>query len=584
MRASKGHILFFVSSLVLLATSGMYLYVWSILDARSPHKCPRCLNRASPADEDNNNSTMAVMAVEEYQKPAVSICKNTFIQRHGHVVATMLSDSVEQYGIGALKLLASIQRRRDVASADFLLLEIEGKAIDIGMRQRLQWAGWRFCTVDKITAREPVFPRFADQFTKLHLWRLVEYERVVYLDSDCVVVGSLAPLLRQDLGDKAIGVSRDISGGVWQAGFNMGVFVIKPDVEEYSRLLGLKETVQYDTMMSEQGFLNAVYAGQWHEIGFVNNANLAAYLQDRGKWDSHADKLNVIHYTMAKPFNGFDADYAGPFSQWAAVDITGLSYAKGLKRCPITFVTSYFRVDSKHSHGEYDAWMRNILGTSMCLVIFTDETSRFELSETRLVKVVDMRDEIRVFNQTTEFWERQLAVDSERSIHRSYELYWIWNLKSVFLNSVAVENPFASEYFFWLDIGCVREPMPDFDWGSSWPPAAVMREHERIFVGNPYAYESGDNAETSFEHTNRLAGAIWGGHAAAIPIWTGRYMTVFRDYVEKGRFVGKDQSEMSTVCVRWPDMCRLVVPQAGFGDIWFAMLPFLMGRMPLVDL
>ena len=153
MRAPKGHILFFGSSILFLASTSMCLYVWSILDARSPHKCPRCWNRM--CDEDSN-STIAVGgggAVEEYQKPAVSICKNTFIQGHSHVVATMLSDSAEQYGVGALKLLASIQRRRDVASADFLLLEIEGKAIDIGMRERLQWAGWRFCTVDKIAAR-----------------------------------------------------------------------------------------------------------------------------------------------------------------------------------------------------------------------------------------------------------------------------------------------------------------------------------------------------------------------------------------------------------------------------------------------
>ena len=254
----------------------------------------------------------------------------------------------------------------------------------------------------------------------------------------------------------------------------------------------------------------------------------------------------------------------------------------GPHKCHVTFVSCYFKVPSKHTDFEYTIWMQNLLNSSMCLVIFTDDASRFKPSSTQLVRVVDMRNEIRVFNQSTEFWERQLSIDSERDIHRSYELYWIWNLKSVFLNRVALENPFASEYFFWLDIGCVREPMPDFDWGSFWPPAAVMREHRRIFVGNPQAFENGDNAETSFEHTNRLAGAILGGHATAIPIWTARYTTVFRDYVAKGRFVGKDQNQMATVCVTWPDMCRLVVPQAGFGDIWFVMLPFLRGDMQLV--
>jgi hypothetical protein len=59
----------------------------------------------------------------------------------------------------------------------------------------------------------------------------------------------------------------------------MGVFVLRPSRKEFRRLIYLKcdPSFKCEAKMSEQGFLNAVYAIQWQEIGFENNANLASY-------------------------------------------------------------------------------------------------------------------------------------------------------------------------------------------------------------------------------------------------------------------------------------------------------------------
>jgi lipopolysaccharide biosynthesis glycosyltransferase len=55
--------------------------------------------------------------------------------------------------------------------------------------------------------------------------------------------------------------------------------------------------------MSDQGFLNQVYQNDWHEIGFVNNANLALYKFQRKFWDDHKiEDINIIHFTMQKPW------------------------------------------------------------------------------------------------------------------------------------------------------------------------------------------------------------------------------------------------------------------------------------------
>ena len=38
--------------------------------------------------------------------------------------------------------------------------------------------------------------------------------------------------------------------------------------------------------------------------------------------------------------------------------------------CNSTIVTAYYRIPSKHSHGEYLAWMENFLSLRDCMVIF----------------------------------------------------------------------------------------------------------------------------------------------------------------------------------------------------------------------
>ena len=132
------------------------------------------------------------------------------------------------------------------------------------------------------------------------------YDRVLYFDSDCLVVGSINELLSMDMQAHPLWVTRDIRGGKWVDGFNMGVFMIKPSIDEFRRLVKDKDdpTVQYETMMSEQGFLNVIYKDTWGDFGFSNNANLAAYSDDPVLWrQQETDGINVIHYTMNKPWD-----------------------------------------------------------------------------------------------------------------------------------------------------------------------------------------------------------------------------------------------------------------------------------------
>jgi glycogenin glucosyltransferase len=240
-------------------------------------------------------------------------------------VWTLITDG-DEYAISALKLIKSIRIHTKIGF-DANLLELTTKPIRSDLRTRLLEAGWRICLVDRIAPfdENATFPRFRDQFTKLQLWRMIEYESVVYLDSDCFIVENIDHLFKVhlQLNDvHKIGVSSDFFMDSFQTWFNMGVFVLKPNETEYARLVELNEggSVRFMTVWSEQGFLNEVYKDRWFEIGFEYNANLAVYGFMRKYWDERERDIRVIHYTMSKPWNCTMTEFKPVCDIWLEFD------------------------------------------------------------------------------------------------------------------------------------------------------------------------------------------------------------------------------------------------------------------------
>jgi lipopolysaccharide biosynthesis glycosyltransferase len=237
-------------------------------------------------------------------------------------VWTFLTDD-DNYAMSAVKLLKSIRSNTDSISYDTNVMELKEKPLKKKIRKLLIEAGWTICQVRRIAPRdeEGTFPRFRDQFTKLAFWKLIQYKAHVYFDSDTFIVGNINELLDsyQKLDDEKyrLGVTRDIRASVWQETFNMGVFVVKPSLDEFNRLMALKanRNFKFETTMSEQGFLNVVYKDKWYEIGFEYNANLAAYTQQPEYWKKMEPNIRVIHYTMNKPW-ACDSSYQPVCDKW----------------------------------------------------------------------------------------------------------------------------------------------------------------------------------------------------------------------------------------------------------------------------
>lgn len=73
-------------------------------------------------------------------------------------------------------------------------------------------------------------PELGVTFTKIHCWRLVRFQKCVFLDADCLVMSNVDELFERD----EFAAAADVG---WPDCFNSGVFVFKPSVQTYSNIL-----------------------------------------------------------------------------------------------------------------------------------------------------------------------------------------------------------------------------------------------------------------------------------------------------------------------------------------------------------
>jgi glycogenin glucosyltransferase len=229
--------------------------------------------------------------------------------RRRYAIATYLTS--DSYLEGAAVLMSSAARH----TKDVDLIVFGHKPFSPQARKRL---GDRvqFRRVDLLVPSKPSsFERFRDQYTKLHLWNFTEYDLVLYLDADTLIVADLDLRPLDDLARQwplpyFFAACIDISGGKWASGINAGVMILRPDANEYRRLLdGIEPAIAknaFDTTMSEQAYLSYIYFQRMLVLPTIWNANLAIYSQKRAVWDEISEHIQIIHFTMCKPFASDD--------------------------------------------------------------------------------------------------------------------------------------------------------------------------------------------------------------------------------------------------------------------------------------
>ncbi|CAF0980543.1 unnamed protein product [Brachionus calyciflorus] len=134
-------------------------------------------------------------------------------------------------------------------------------------------------------------PELGVTFTKLHCWRLTQYRKCVFLDSDCLVLHNVDDLFNSE----EFSAVSDIG---WPDCFNSGVFVFRPSLDTYSRLLDFAVS-QGSFDGGDQGLLNAFYPN-WNRLSFVYNMTTNASYSYAPAYKQFKNTVKIVHFIGAQ--------------------------------------------------------------------------------------------------------------------------------------------------------------------------------------------------------------------------------------------------------------------------------------------
>ena len=144
--------------------------------------------------------------------------------------------------------------------------------------------------------RKPGFHTPLDNFCKLRLWQLTDYESCVFVDADAVVLKNVDRLFDYPEFSAAPNVYESLADF---RRLNSGVFVARPSEATFAAMLARLDAPDAFWRRTDQTFLQAFFP-EWH--GLPVTMNMLQYvwfnLPDLWDWPS----IGILHYQYEKPW------------------------------------------------------------------------------------------------------------------------------------------------------------------------------------------------------------------------------------------------------------------------------------------
>ncbi|WCJ35412.1 plant glycogenin-like starch initiation protein 2 [Euphorbia peplus] len=208
--------------------------------------------------------------------------------------ATVLHSS-ESYVCGAISLAQSL--RQTGTTRDLILLIDD--SISVSKRTALSLSGWKIRIIKRIRNPKAAKKSYNEyNYSKFRLWQLTDYDKIIFIDSDIIVLKNLDMLF-------SFPQMSATGNDIWI--FNSGIMVIEPSNCTFKILMDRrKEIVSYNG--GDQGFLNEVFVW-WHRLprrvnflkNFWANTSLEASVKNE-LFGSDPPKVYSIHYLGLKPW------------------------------------------------------------------------------------------------------------------------------------------------------------------------------------------------------------------------------------------------------------------------------------------
>lgn len=144
--------------------------------------------------------------------------------------------------------------------------------------------------------KKPDFHTPLDNFAKLRLWQLTEYDRIVFIDADALVVRNIDRLFAYPEFSAAPNVYESLADF---HRLNSGVFTARPSETTFAAMLKALDAPDAFWPRTDQTFLQAFFP-DWHGLPVFFNMLQYVWFNLPELWDWKS--VRVVHYQYEKPW------------------------------------------------------------------------------------------------------------------------------------------------------------------------------------------------------------------------------------------------------------------------------------------
>jgi len=188
---------------------------------------------------------------------------------------------------------------------DFVIFDLDLRIVDrIGIRKIYPNVVFKKINYDnyKKVNFNKTHDRLKPTFYKLDTFSLYEYERVVFIDIDTVILGCLAELFNNDIksGFAAVRGYTEKTDTL-RDDFNSGVFVVDKKYLNEKTYKYLLEIAQHGFSMPDQKVLNAYFRGSvtWLDKKY----NIEKRMEHTKIFIQEVENAKIIHYVADNPWD-----------------------------------------------------------------------------------------------------------------------------------------------------------------------------------------------------------------------------------------------------------------------------------------
>ncbi|KAJ9180000.1 hypothetical protein P3X46_008309 [Hevea brasiliensis] len=220
---------------------------------------------------------------------------------------------------------------RDTGSNKDMVVLVSDGVSDYAMKL-LEADGWIVEKISLLANPNQVRPkRFWGVYTKLKIFNMTSYKKVLYLDADTIVIKSIEDLFK---------CGKFCANLKHSERLNSGVMVVEPSQSVFNDMMNKVNTLHSYTG-GDQGFLNSYYSDfpnahvfqpnlpqevlnsrpvpAMERLSTLYNADVGLYML-ANKWMVNESELHVIHYTLGplKPWDWWTSWLLKPVDVWQA--------------------------------------------------------------------------------------------------------------------------------------------------------------------------------------------------------------------------------------------------------------------------